>query len=149
MKKILISTLFLIVAIQIFAQKFPIPVRSGDTLQIVKADAIYNVPVKDTLWILKNSQFQNALIIAKKNELCEEEVLEYKGLVDLLKEQGAEKDSLTVILKKDRDYYQNIWKTCDEDIVKMGKIQKRQSLYTKISLICIPVALVIGILLPI
>ena len=145
----LLILFFLLISLEVFSQKFPIPVRTGDTLQIVKADGIYNVQVKDTLWILKNSQFQNALIIAKQNELCEEEVKEYKELVNLLKEQGAEKDSLVVVLKKDRDYYQNIWKTCDEDIVLMGKIQKRQSLYTKIAIICIPVAFVIGLLLPI
>ncbi len=136
MRKILI--LFIILLPFTAFGQYPIPVRKGDTLKIVKKETVDFIAVKDTLWILKNSQLQNAIIKANKLELCEEQTTEYKNLVKLLKEQGAEKDSLSTILKKD-------WEICEKDIVKMDKLQQRQSLYTKIAVISIPVAFLIGL----
>jgi Flp pilus assembly protein TadB len=99
----------------------------------------------DTLWVMKNSQLQNAIIKAKKLEVCEEEISEYKNQISLHKQKDAEQDSLIKILTKDRDYYMNTWNICEQDIQKLGRMQKRQKLYTKLALAGIPVAFVIGL----
>jgi hypothetical protein len=94
---------------------------------------------------MKNSQLQNAIIKAKKLEVCEEENTEYRNEVNLHKQKESQQDSLIDILTKDRDYYMTNWKTCDQDIQKLGRMQKRQKLYTKLAVIAIPIAFVIGL----
>lgn len=127
-----------------FSQKYPIVVRPGDTLTI-KGKKNYTIPLKeDTLWVMKNSQLQNAIIKAKKLEICEEQITEYKKEIDLHKQKDSEQDSLINILKKDRDYYMNNWNTCETDIQKLGRMQKRQKLMKKLAIIAIPVAFVLG-----
>ena len=67
-----------------FAQKFPIPVRPGDTINIITRNKLFNLPAKnDTLWILKNTQLQNAIIKAKNLELSELEITELKNQISL------------------------------------------------------------------
>ena len=145
MKKFTLVLLFFALQILVFGQKYPLPVRPGDTL-IVKAKKYhYVLPMKDdTLWVMKNSQLQNAIIKAKKLEICEEEATEFKNELSLHKQKDLTQDSLMNILTKDRDYYMNNWKTCDQDIQKLGRMQKRQKLFTKLALIGIPIAFVIG-----
>jgi hypothetical protein len=96
---------------------------------------------------MKNSQLQNAIIKAKKLEICEDEISEYKKEIGLhIKKENAQ-DSLNDILTKDRDYYMNTWKTCDQDIQRLGNMHKRQKLMTKIAIGAIPVAFVLGLLI--
>jgi hypothetical protein len=144
MKKLFLILIFLL-PILVFGQKYPISVRPGDTLIIISKKT-YTLPLKDdTLWVMKNSQLQNAIIKAKKLEVCEEEISEYKNQISLHKQKDAEQDSLIKILTKDRDYYMNTWNICEQDIQKLGRMQKRQKLYTKLALAGIPVAFVIGL----
>jgi hypothetical protein len=146
MKKIAIIILFFILQSTVFGQKYPIPVRPGETLTITGIKTNIILPLKDdTLWVMKNSQLQNAIIKAKKLEICEEQISEYKNQTALHKQKDQTQDSLLNIMTKDRDYYMNTWKTCDQDIQKLGRMQKRQKLYTKLAIIAIPVSFVIGL----
>ncbi len=144
MKKILIIVAFLL-PIVVFSQKYPIAIRPGDTLVVISKNT-YTLPLKnDTLWVMKNSQLQNAIIKAKKLGICEEEVTEFQKQILLHKQKEAAQDSLNQILTKDRDYYMNTWNVCEQDIQKLGRMQKRQKLFTKLALAGIPVAFVIGL----
>jgi len=147
MKKSFLVVLFFHIIIVGFSQKFPIPVKPGDSLIIKLEKYKYEIKVEnDTLWVMKNSQLQNAIIKAKKLQICEEEIVEYKKNTSFLKEQSIEKDSLISILKKDRDFYQKSWKECDTDIQKVLKDNKRLRLYKNIAYAGIPAAFIIGFL---
>jgi len=146
MKKTLIISILILATISSFGQKkYPVPVRPADTLVLVTQRGSYQLQsFSDTLWVFKNSQFQNALIKAKLLELCEKEVEEYKILVDVQKEKSLEQDSIIAVYIKDRDYYQKNWNTCEDDFDILTKKYKRNSIFKKLSMAAIPVAFAIG-----
>ncbi len=143
---IIILILFFLITSFSYSQRYPVPILPGETLKIIKKNKTYNIPLKsDTLWVLKNSQLQNAIIKAKKLELSEDQIAELRNQIRLYKEKGTENDSLISVFKTDRDYYENTWKGSEKDIIELGKINKRQSLYKKIAMAGIPIAFVIGL----
>jgi hypothetical protein len=147
MKKIIIIFVITLFAVsQIYSQnKFPVPVKPSDSLILVTKSGTYRLEnFKDTLWVMKNSQFQNALIKAKTLGLVEEQNREYKILTDKLKEKSAEQDSLIAVYIKDRDYYQKNWKICEDDFDYLTKKCKKNNIFKKLSIIAIPVAFVVG-----
>jgi len=126
-----------------FAQKFPFVVKPTYKLTIETPKGNFEFP-QDTLWLLKHSQYKVAIQKAKELELSEQQVAELKSQVADYKKQGAEKTELITVLKKDRDFYEDNLADCKKDVLKINKKGKRQRLYTKIAIICIPVAAAIG-----
>jgi len=131
--------IFLIIGLSLFAQTYPEVILPGSTKTID--------PGSDTLWILKDSQVKKALISAKKLQVEEEISNELRNKISLMQEKDLVKDSLIVDYKKDRDYYLNNWKDCTNDVDLLIKKQKKQKLYTRLSLAGIVVAFVAGILI--
>ncbi len=144
-KKIIIIFSLLFATYCSFGQRFPLPVLSGDSLKIFSSYSPKMMHVvNDTLWILKNSQFRNAIVKAKKLELSELQNKELKKKVVILKDISKEKDSLISIMIKDRDYYKKDWKECEKDLKKTLKRNKRKTIYTRLLAVGIPVAFVAG-----
>jgi len=110
-----------------FAQEYPKYVKVGDSCKVV--------PTTDTLWILTDVQVRKTIVTAKKYKISEEQNKLYAQQVATLKAQGAEKDSLILVLEKDRDYYKGIWESCSKDVETLGKISKRQAMSTKIAIL--------------
>ncbi len=129
--------------------RFPYPVYNGDSLNFtIKKNKLYKLDTrKDTFWIMKNSQYQNALIFAKKYKVCEEQIVEYKNEVNLLKETQKEHDALVKTLEEDRDFYKKNWTESEKDIEQFNKKCKRQKIITRITMIGIPAAFVLGLLI--
>ena len=144
-KKIIILIALLIAGYYTFAQRFPLPVLGGDSLKIFTKYQVKIIPVtNDTLWILKNSQLQNAVAKAKKLDLSELQNKELKNEIITLKDIKKEKDDLISIMTKDRDYYKKNWNECETDLNATLKRCQRKSLYTKLLIVGIPVAFVAG-----
>ncbi len=119
----------------------------GYPIAILPGNKIIVKPIKDTLWVMKDSQLRRAIAIGKKYKICEEQNSILNKKISLMNQRGTEKDSLVSVLKKDRDFYMTNWKTCNEDIKILGKKVKRQKLFTRLSLAGIVVAFVAGILI--
>ena len=120
---ILISILF--ISISAFGQKkYPFSILPSSTYTITTNN--------DTLWVLKHKQFKKTIEYAKKYKLCSELDNLQKLQISKLKEQGAEKDSLIIILTEDRDTYMDYWEECNDDIKTLGRMNKRQKKITRI-----------------
>ncbi len=139
MLKYLLIFIFLITGLSLFSQTYPEVILPGSIKTID--------PGSDTLWILKDSQIKKALISAKKLQVEEEISNELRKKISLMQEKDLVKDSLIIDYKKDRDYYVNNWKDCTNDVDLLIKKQKKQKLYTRLSLAGIVVALIAGILI--
>ena len=145
MKKLIIITILFIASVGFSsAQNFPFVVKPTYSLSIEKDSKVFTFP-NDTLWIMKHSQYKVALSKAKELELAEQQLVKKDEIISTLKVQGAEKDSLANIYKKDRDFYSGYWDTCKADVKKMNKKGKRQRLYTKIAIIGGVVGTVLGV----
>lgn len=128
--------------------KFPHPVYNGDTLTVENSGKQLRLTTEaDTFWIMKNSQYKNALVFAKKYKLNEELIVEYKNEVELLKESINEHKALNDTLKEDRDYYRKIWKESENSLTDCNTDFKKQKLLRNVALAGIPVAFIIGFLL--
>ncbi len=127
------------------AQRYPIPVLPERNITIQSSAGARDLNSnQDTLWILKNSQFKNAIAKAKQLELAETQLERYKHNTKLYEQKSVEKDSLIATLTKDRDYYRNNLQECIQDVRQEAKRNKRKSLFTKIAIGGIPVAFLIG-----
>jgi hypothetical protein len=98
----------------------------------------------DTLWILKESQLQKAIIAAKKLAIEEEISKELRNKISLMETKDKTKDSLIIDIKKDRDYYVNNWKTCTADIDILLKQNRRQKWLARLGYIGIAISFVAG-----
>jgi len=139
MLKTLLIFVFIIYGFSVFSQSYPEVILPGEIKTIETGS--------DTLWILKDSQLKKAIISAKKLQIEEEISTELKKKIDLLKEKDLVKDSLIVDYKKDRDFYMNNWKNCTNDVDLLIKKQKKQKLYTRLSLAGVIIAFIAGILI--
>ncbi|MEA2043492.1 MAG: hypothetical protein U9N85_13205 [Bacteroidota bacterium] len=147
-KAIVLIGLFLSIVYIAEAQRYPIPVLDNQKITITTDRGSKTIPVvNDTLWVFNGSQFKSALAKAKKLEHTEEQIKVYNMQLEIYKARDNEKDSLISLLKKDRDYYNNNWNTCTKDLEKQIRRCKRKSLYTKLAIAGIPVALVAGFFL--
>lgn len=148
-KKTIIIAAVLLSPLLIFGQNiYPYPVKKTDTLRLLTKRGFYNFKAKnDTLWILKNTQYQNALIKAKRLELSEIEIVELKNQINLYKDINTEQDSLVSVIKKDRAFYEKNLKECSNRFEIMAARARRQSLYKKLALVGIPVAFAVGFFL--
>ncbi|PIE85973.1 MAG: hypothetical protein CSA05_02940 [Bacteroidia bacterium] len=103
------------------------------------------------VWLLKESQFDKALADSKKLGIVKKQVDELKEKIKTLETRSVEKDSLVVNLKKDRDHYMKIWKEADKNLLELGKMTKkeirRKKLYKTTTIIGIPVAFLLGVIL--
>lgn len=133
----LIIVLSITAATNAHAQKYPMLIPSG-TEQLISASA-------DSLWILSNNQFNNALADSKELKIMKQELSTHQEISELYKKKSAQQDSLITTLEKDRNFYMNTWKTCDADLEKMVKTTKKQKTYTRIALVSIPVAFLVGL----
>lgn len=139
MVKNILIFIFLISGFSVFAQTYPELILPGNSKTIE--------PGADTLWILKDSQVKKAIISAKKLQIEEEISSELRQKVSVMQEKDLVKDSLILDYKKDRDYYINNWKTCTNDVDLLIKKQKKQKLYTQLSLAGVVIAFIAGILI--
>jgi len=139
MLKSLFIFIVLLQGISINAQTYPEVIMPGETKSVESGN--------DTLWILKDSQLKKAIVSAKKLQLEEEISVELKKKIALMQEKDLVKDSLIVNYKTDRDFYVNNWKDCTNDIELLLRKQKKQKLYTRLSLAGVVVAFVAGILI--
>jgi len=138
MIKKIICLLFLIIPLYVVAQQYPQEIMPGTSKTITATT--------DTLWILKNSQLKNAIIKAKELEIANQQIEELKKIIGKTDTKDTEKDSLIVDLKKDRDYYKDIWQKTDNNLNKVAKEYKCQKLYTKIAIGCGIVATTLAII---
>ncbi len=145
-------TLVLFLLIHNFAEAqvvFPHYVVNGDTIIHKSGKKVLKIAAEqDTFWILKNSQYKNALIFAKKYKLSEEQIVEYKNQIELYKQKSSEQDKLVETLTKDRDFYRTQLTDCENDVTEFSKKCKKQKLLSRIAMIAIPVAFGLGILVP-
>lgn len=136
---IVITIAFLLFVQSVNAQKYPVVVLPGEK-QTVE-------PKTDTLWILKDSQLKRAIISAKKLKIEEEINAELYEEISVLKSKDLVKDSLILDLKEDCNFYKKKWDVCSNDIDILIKKNKRQKLYTKVSLAGAVVAFIVGVLI--
>ncbi len=142
MKKIFytINTSILLLLFQpMLAQKYPIVIRPGEK-KLVE-------PISDTLWIMKDSQLKRAIISAKKLKIEEQINSELHKKVSILESKDLIKDSLILDLKADRNFYKEKWDVSSQDIDILIKKNKKQKVYTKISLAGVVVAFIAGLLI--
>ncbi len=136
---IISTAVFLSLVQPVLAQKYPIVVMPGEQ-KIVQ-------PINDTIWLLNDSQLRKAIIAAKKLKVEEEINAELHKKVSLLESKNLVKDSLVLDLKADRDFYKDKWNVCSQDVDILIQKNKRQKLYTKISLVGVAVAFIAGLLI--
>ncbi len=101
-------------------------------------------PQNDTLWVLTNRQVKRAILDAKKLKLELQVSDELKNKINLMKEQSITKDSLVLDLTQDRDYYVKNWNECKSDVKILIAKNKRQRLFTRLSLGGVVLAFVAG-----
>ena len=135
----IIFFLFALISNSAFAQKYPEVILPGNKKVIENQN--------DTLWILKDSQLKKAIIAAKKLKVEEQISFELRRKISLMDEKDLVKDSLVIDLNKDRDFYKANWETCSKDIDILIKKNRRQRLYTKLSLGGVVLAFIAGILI--
>ena len=130
---------FMLFAQPVLAQKYPSVIMPGEQKLVA--------PKIDTLWILKDSQLKKAIISAKKLKIEEEINAELHKKVSLLESKSLIQDSLITDLKEDRDFYTEKWKVCSQDVDILIKKNKKQKIYTRISLVGIVAAFFVGFLI--
>jgi len=135
----IVFLLFVFNSVSVFSQKYPQVILPGNVKTVENQ--------KDTLWILKDSQLKKAIIAAKKLKVEEQITLELRKKISLMNEKDLVKDSLIIDYKKDRDFYKNNWEICSKDIDILIKKNKRQKIFTKLSLGGVVIAFVVGILI--
>ncbi|MBN1251796.1 MAG: hypothetical protein JXR51_01090 [Bacteroidales bacterium] len=135
----IIIILFVSNNFSVFAQTYPEVILPG-TEKIIQNET-------DTLWVLKDSQLKKAIIAAKQLIIEEQINDELKKKISLMTDKDLVKDSLVVDLKKDRDFYENNWKTCSKDIDILIRKNQRQILFTRLSLGGVVLAFIAGILI--
>jgi len=129
---------FTLTCFSLFAQNYPEVILPGDSKTVNSGN--------DTLWILRDSQLKKAIISAKKLQIEEEISSELRKKISLMTEKDVVKDSLIADLKTDRDFYMKNFKECTNDVDLLIKKNKRQKLFTRMSMAGIIVAFVAGIL---
>lgn len=139
MIKNILVLLILFAGITVSAQTYPEVILPNSTKTIESKN--------DTLWILKESQLQKAIISAKKLAIEEEISKELKNKISLMETKDKTKDSLIIDIKKDRDYYINNWKTCTTDIDVLLKQNRRQKWFARLGYIGIAISFVAGFLI--
>lgn len=89
----------------VHAQELPLPVYSGES---------FTVPANyDTVWILKNSQYNRAIKIAMKQEIDSSSAALLEQKVILLNQIIAEQDSLITLNRQGYLHYRDLWQTTD------------------------------------
>jgi len=130
---------FLILGITAAAQHYPEVILPNSSKTFESKE--------DTLWVLKNSQMDNA-IIAAKSLAAEEEINDtLRSKISVMLKKDIEKDSLISIITRDRDFYMNNWKVCTADIDPLLRQNKRQKLFARLGYVGIVAAFIAGILI--
>ena len=126
-----------------FAQGYPQKIPAGQE-KTLKVDS-------QALWVLKESQFDQALADSKKLKVVEEKVEQLQKIKTKLKEKSVVQDSLIDTLKNERQYYRNLWKQTEKDLKTMGaktiKQRRWKTIFKYTSIIGIPLAFVTGLFL--
>jgi hypothetical protein len=139
MLKSFLIIVFFLSGISVFSQKYPEAILPGSSKTIESS--------LDTLWILKDSQLKKAIIAAKKLQIEEEISSGLKNKISLMEDKDVVKDSLIADYKNDRDFYMKKMKDCTNDVDLLIKKQKKQKLYTRLSLAGVVIAFIAGILI--
>ncbi len=108
---IILFLIFLAGASQAQEVKFPVPIYPGET---------FTVPMKyDTLfWLLKNSQYNNALEKARALAIADTMISTLKMKNSRLSQIIAEKDSLIKINQQGYEHYKELWRKTDHELEK-------------------------------
>ena len=118
-------------------------ITKNDTVEVSKPQQIYPYYIMpnntkivgssiDTLWVLRHPQLVKTVIVKKKLEKADKQILLQKVQINTLKEQVAEHDSLKSIITEDRDLYISNWNECKTDLQTMGNKNIRQKKMTRI-----------------
>ncbi len=91
-------------------------------------------PEQDTLWVLKHSQMQRAIIFGKENKLLKEEIAILKQKIGTKTNINQESDSLVALCKKDLEFYMTKHQEAEKDLSIVVKKYKRQKLFKNIFL---------------
>jgi hypothetical protein len=131
MKKILIIALVFI-SLKSFAQEYPQEIKPGQSKNVSTTT--------DTLWVIKNSQFNRALKSGMELDVCHEkektlnQIIEKKDLVI------SKKDSSLNDIKTGYDRYKTKWEesdkkleTAEKDIVILKTKVKKAAVYSAIT----------------
>ncbi len=138
MKQINFTLIIVFFALVAKSQNYP------DTISVGASRTITADQNTSTLWILKDSQYKNAVTKAKELKLANEQIKEMAARNELQNTKSKEKDSLISIITKDRDYYKKNWETTEEDLKTMIGKSNRQKMMTRLSLAGVVVAFIVG-----
>jgi len=137
--KIYILLIFVLIASVSYGQAGSV-IMPGNTLKITAEN--------DTLWVLKNAQLLKSITIAKQFEVAKERIILFEKKIDLLESQTKEKDDLSNILKKDRDFYKAKWDSSEKDLTKALDFSKSQArkakIYKSLMMVGVPLAFILG-----
>lgn len=125
-KLFLIVFVVLLPSLVLGQKKYPQEILPGQQKLVTAA--------QDTLWVLKHSQLQRALIFAKENKLLKEEILVLKQKVGTKSNLNSECDSLVSLHQKDAIFYKEKWLESDKDMDKVVRKYKQQKLMKNIFL---------------
>lgn len=139
-KRYLLSLLLLVPLLALAQEpKYPIEILPGQSKTFS--------PSSDTLWVLKHSQMQKALMFGKENKLLQEEVQLLRQQVQTHGQLNNATDTLAQYYAKDAAHYKGYWQECDKDLQIVARKYKRQKLYNKFFLGGIVASFALGLLL--
>jgi hypothetical protein len=90
--------------------QYPKSVLPGQKLEVASG--------KDTLWILNNTQFDNALIHAKELKICDSAAVVQKQVIANRESVIATQKEKINILDTAYQHYKNLWSACDSSLQK-------------------------------
>ncbi len=122
-----------------FAQKYPVVILPGQQKIITASN--------DTLWVLKNSQVNNALIQSKQLKICEKEFKNTQQQINILKQQYAQKDSMYQATVKMMNKYKSNWEDCKASLNGMADDYKKALKHQRLLLLGTATASIVSFVL--
>ncbi len=95
---------------------YPIPVPAGSTIELPKTQTFY--------WILKDSQYKQAVKIAMRHEFDSTKISLLKQKIDLYDQVKAEKDTIVYFFKYGYIHYRDRW---EKTFVELEKAEIKAS----------------------
>jgi hypothetical protein len=101
----------------------------------------------DTLWVMKHSQMQKAIVAAKENKILKEQIVALNEKIALMGNRGGVQDSLTFLYRDKAEHYEKQWRECDNDLQIVAKQYKKQRILTYVASAGIVASLLLGVFL--
>lgn len=99
----------------------------------------------DTLWVMKHSQMQKAIMAAKENKLLKDQVTTLTEKISLMDNRGGAQDSLAILYRDKAEHYEKQWRDCDKDLQIVAKQYKKQRIMTYVASAGVVVSLLLGV----